>query len=209
MTDCALWLRVSTVDQTSANQRPDLERLAAARGLTIRKVYETQASAWKGGSDGYERARQQMLADAHMGEFTCLLVWSMDRLTRRGIEDAFMLIRVLAGCGVSIISVQEPWLSTADPFAREIMLAVAALMAKMESQRRSERVKAGLERRKAAGLPVGGKPGRKDKKPRKRSGYVAEQERRRDEKARKQAGHTSGEMAVAVGEADPPAAQGG
>jgi putative DNA-invertase from lambdoid prophage Rac len=182
---CALWLRVSTTGQATENQRPDLERLAAARGLVITKVYETSASAWKDRSDGYERARQQMLADAHMGEFKHLLVWSIDRLTRRGIEDAFMLIRVLDAAGVSVVSVQEPWLSTADPFAREIMLAVAALIAKMESQRRSERVKAGLERRKEAGLPVGGKPGRKDRQPRRKSGYYAAwEDRKAKEKGR-------------------------
>ncbi len=34
-------------------------------------------------------------------------------------------------------------------------------------------MKAGLERRKAEGLPVGRQPGAMDKTPRRRSGYVA------------------------------------
>ena len=48
--------------------------------------------------------------------------------------------------------------------------------AERESARRSERVKAGLARRAAEGKPIGGKPGRKDKKPRRRSGYVKARE---------------------------------
>jgi DNA invertase Pin-like site-specific DNA recombinase len=46
-------------------------------------------------------------------------------------------------------------------------------MAERELARRCERIRAGLAKRKAKGLPVGGQPGRKDKQPRKRSGYVA------------------------------------
>jgi len=56
---------------------------------------------------------------------------------------------------------------------------VMAWVARMESQRRSERVRAGLARRRAQGLPVGRQPGAKDTRPRKRSGYVARWERDR------------------------------
>jgi DNA invertase Pin-like site-specific DNA recombinase len=46
-------------------------------------------------------------------------------------------------------------------------------MAERESARRSERIRAGLERRRAEGLPVGRQPGAADKGPRKRADYVA------------------------------------
>lgn len=55
----------------------------------------------------------------------------------------------------------------------------AESLADEESQRRSALTKAGIARRKAAGLPVGRQPGAADKKPRKRSGYVARWERER------------------------------
>jgi DNA invertase Pin-like site-specific DNA recombinase len=54
-----------------------------------------------------------------------------------------------------------------------------AWMAAEESRRRSERTSAGLERRKREGLPVGRQPGATDKKPRRRSGYMARWERER------------------------------
>jgi DNA invertase Pin-like site-specific DNA recombinase len=60
------------------------------------------------------------------------------------------------------------------------LAAVYAWMARAESAHRSERVRAGLERRRREGKPVGRQPGATDKRPRKRSGYVARWERERD-----------------------------
>jgi putative DNA-invertase from lambdoid prophage Rac len=170
---CAIWIRVSSDSQDASNQRPELEALAAQRGWDVTGVYAVSDSAWqdKGGASQYEATRRQMLADAHAGKFRYLLIWSLDRLTRRGIEDAFALTRQLDEAGVTLVSTQDPWLSTTDAFAREIMLSIFSSVAKFESARRSERVKAGLARRRAQGLPVGRKPGSKDKGPRRKSGY--------------------------------------
>jgi DNA invertase Pin-like site-specific DNA recombinase len=72
--------------------------------------------------------------------------------------------------------------STSDPFARELMLGIFGTIARFESERRSARIKAGIERKREeeAAKPaserksVGGrKPGAKDAKPRRRSSYVA------------------------------------
>ena len=53
-------------------------------------------------------------------------------------------------------------------------MAFAGWMEEQESRRRSERLKAGLARRKAEGLPVGGQLVHrgKDRKPRKKDGYM-------------------------------------
>ena len=56
--------------------------------------------------------------------------------------------------------------------ARDLLMSVMAWVAEQESARRSERVKAGLARRKAQGLPVGRLKGAKDRKKRKRTGYL-------------------------------------
>ena len=122
--------------------------------------------------DGYQAALKALLADAHAGKFSVVIVWAADRLTRQGIEHLLKVIRQLRESGVSLVSVKEPWLSGSDA-TTELLLAIAAWVAHQESARRSERIKAGLERRKAQGLPVGRKPGSKDKAPRKRSSYYA------------------------------------
>jgi DNA invertase Pin-like site-specific DNA recombinase len=130
-------------------------------------------SAWKnGGGEEYKRELNTMLADAHAGQFSVLIVWSADRLSRGGIESLLTTVRRLREAGVSLISVQEPWLSGHDA-TTELLLAIGAWMAEQESARRSERIKAGLARRKAQGSPVGKQPGARDTKPRRRSGYYA------------------------------------
>jgi DNA invertase Pin-like site-specific DNA recombinase len=101
-----------------------------------------------------------------------LVVWALDRLTREGAEGALRVIRLFRERGCVIVSVQESWLN-GSPEIQDVLVAFAGWMAKQESDRKSERIRAGLERRRAAGLPVGGQRGRTDRKPRKRSGYVA------------------------------------
>ncbi len=177
---CAAFYRVSTSRQEWLNQVADVEQLAAHRGLEIVKTYTVNESAFhiaEGGS--YETTRKQMLADAQAGKFgKYLLVWTVDRAARTGIEDVLKLVRELRERGVTLISVKEPWLSGNDA-TTELLLAIAAWVARQESERRSERVKAGLARRKAEGKPVGRQPGATDRKPRKRSGYVAAWEQRK------------------------------
>ncbi len=63
-------------------------------------------------------------------------------------------------------------------------MAFAGWMAQQESARRSERIRAGLERRRAEGKPVGRQAGATDKSQRRRSGYVARRERERREGTR-------------------------
>jgi putative DNA-invertase from lambdoid prophage Rac len=171
VTTAAVWLRVSTGHQDSSNQVPDVDRFTTARGLTVTETYELAESAWNT-KDGYKATLKRALDDAHAGKFTVLVVWAMDRITREGAEGALRIIRQFRDRGCTVLSVKESWLN-GSPEIQDVLVAFAGWMAQQESQRRSERIKAGLERRKAEGKPVGGQRGRTDKKPRKRSGYVA------------------------------------
>jgi DNA invertase Pin-like site-specific DNA recombinase len=64
---------------------------------------------------------------------------------------------------------------------RELITAIMAWVAQMESQRRSERTKAGIARKvqQDPSWRPGRQRGAKDKAKRKRSGYVARGERQR------------------------------
>jgi DNA invertase Pin-like site-specific DNA recombinase len=175
---CAIWARVSTDEQDAGNQLAELRQWADRRGLEVVTEYVLDgASAWKGEQREH---LAQALADARLGRYDVLLCWALDRLSREGVEATLGLLRRFHAAGAPVWSLREPWTETADPSMAELLAAIYAWMAKAESARRSERVRAGLERRRAAGLPVGRQPGAADRKPRKRSGYVAEQERRRD-----------------------------
>jgi putative DNA-invertase from lambdoid prophage Rac len=168
---CALWARVSKDEQESGNQLGELRAEAVRRGLDVAAEYVLDgASAWKG---EHRALLRQALDDARAGGYDVLLVWALDRLSREGIEATLRAMRQFADRGVPVWSLRESWTETSDPHVRELIAAIMAWVARMESERRSERVRAGLARRRAAGLPVGRQPGAKDRKPRRRSGYVA------------------------------------
>jgi DNA invertase Pin-like site-specific DNA recombinase len=175
-TDVAVFLRVSSASQDSDNQVPDVEQFAAHHGYAIRERYTVSDSAWKnGGGAEYRKALQQALDDAHAGKFSVLVVWALDRLVRddeSGAEAALRIFRQFRQRGCTVVSVKESWLN-GSPEVADILIAFAGWMAQRESQRRSERICAGLERRRAEGKPVGRQAGAADKKARKRSGYVA------------------------------------
>jgi len=172
---CAIWARVSTDEQESGNQLAELRQWAARRGLEVVAEYVLDgASAWKG------EHREQLtaaLADARLGKYDVLLVWALDRLDRQGVESTLGLLRRFHEAGAAVWSLREPWTETADTRTAELLGAIYAWMARAESARHSERVRAGLARRKAEGLPVGRAAGAKDNKPRRRSGYYARWER--------------------------------
>lgn len=178
----AVWLRVSTGHQDTDNQVPDVERFADHHGYEITERYEVSDSAWKnGGGPEYKATLKRALDDAHAGKFSVLVVWALDRIVRDeegGAEAALRLFRQFRQRGCIVVSVKESWLN-GSPEVQDILIAFAGWMAQRESARRSERIKIGLARRQAEGKPVGRQPGSTDKKPRKRSGYVARWERER------------------------------
>lgn len=179
MTPAAAWLRVSAGHQDSDNQVPDVERFASHHGYAIAERYVVSDTAWKnGGGAEYKRTLGRALDDAHAGKFGVLIVWALDRIVREGAEDALRIFRQFRQRGCIVVSVKESWLN-GSPEVQDILIAFAGWMAEQESRRRSERIRAGLARRRAEGLPVGRQLGAADKKQRRRSGYVARWERER------------------------------
>lgn len=170
---CAIWRRVSTAEQDLENQGV-LQKWAADRGLTIVREYAITDSAWSrnnGKGREFDAARADMLNRARMGEFQVVLIWATDRLSRRGIKDTIGTLEQFHDYGCDVWSNQEQWLTTVGD-SWQLVVSILAWMAQQESQRRSERMKASIATRKAAGKKVG-RGHAPDKKPRKRSGYVA------------------------------------
>jgi DNA invertase Pin-like site-specific DNA recombinase len=176
----AIWARVSTEEQHTANQLGELREWAADRGLEVVAEFVTEDSAWaQRGSNGkgaeFDARRAELLEGARLGRYRLVLCWGLDRLSRRGAEDTLAFMRRLTDTGAGLWSLHDPWVeSLADPMLRELLLGVFATLARWESERRSERTRAGMARARAAGKQVGGrKPGARDKRPRRTSGYAA------------------------------------
>ncbi len=92
-------------------------------------------------------------------------MWSLDRLSREGALAILQLVEKLRMYGTRILSYQESWTEAPGELA-ELLYALTGWVARMESQRRSERTKAGLARAVAQGKKLGRPTGSKDKKKR-------------------------------------------
>ena len=103
--------------------------------------------------------QRRILEPFRAGKADVLMVWSLDRVVRGGVEEAFRFLRRLEkDLGVDFWSLQEPFLNTsADPQQRELMVSMLAWIARWESQRRSERLKAKAESKRNRAAAGGGR----------------------------------------------------
>ena len=161
-----MWLRGSKSDQHLANQELQLCEWATRRELTIVRTFRLKGvSAFKG---EHRSMLDEAVAAAQRCEFQVLLVWALDRLDRGSPTGPFEIMQRFKAAGCDVLNLTEPWAAMDGPFA-DLMTLIVGWFANFESQRRSERIKAGLERREVQGLPIGRQPGAKDLKKRKRS----------------------------------------
>lgn len=150
MTRAALYVRVSTREQTMANQERELRRWADRLGLQVLTCYSDTASGARSGRS----ALTEVLTGGHRREFDTLLIWSLDRLTREGIGATARYLDQLRRGGVRVMSYQEPWLDTGGPVG-DLLVAIFAWIARQERERLGERVRAGLARARAQGVRFG------------------------------------------------------
>ncbi len=172
----AIYARVSTEEQHTDNQVSVLEKFAADQDWQVMKIYTEEASAWRA---GHQKELKEMITRASYHEYDIILVWSLDRLTRQGIGFIMQLINTFKQYGCQVISQQESWTHQNDGMMVDLLYAITAWVAKFESERRSERIKAALARKKANGERIGRAPGAKDVQPRKRLGYLKRYDDRR------------------------------
>ncbi len=133
-------------------------------------MYQENESAWKA-SRQKELARLLAVCRQGIKRYDIVLIWALDRLSREGAAAILNLVDTLKAYGVRVISYQESW-TEAPGAIGEILYAIAGWVAKMESGRRSERTKAGLERALREGKRLGRPQGSKDEGKRKRTGYL-------------------------------------
>jgi DNA invertase Pin-like site-specific DNA recombinase len=150
---CANYARVSTKDrgQDVENQLIQQRRYAKAQGWEISEFidYET-------GKHSRREQFQALFAAAARREIDIVLVWALDRFTREGVAETFLHIKKLLDYGVQFESLTESHFRTTGP-AGELMIAIAAWIAKQERVRISERTKAGLAVARSKGR-IGGRP---------------------------------------------------
>lgn len=162
---CCVYLRVSTCQQDTENQAIALTQWAKQRDFEVVAFYQEEESAWR---SGHQRELARLVMDARKRKFRVVLVWALDRLSREGSAAILGIVSKLSRYHVRVLSYQESWTEAPGELG-ELLFAIAGWVARMESQRRSERTKAGLARARSQGKRLGRPPGSKDKRKRRRS----------------------------------------
>lgn len=149
----AIYVRVSTSDQTCDNQLLELHRYIAARGWTAVDYVDQGTS----GAKDRRPALDTLLADARRRQFDVLVVWRLDRLGRN-LRHLVTLLEDIQTLGIAFVSLAEGIDATTP--AGKLQMHILAAIAEFERARIAERVRAGLSRAKAQGQRLGRRPHR-------------------------------------------------
>jgi DNA invertase Pin-like site-specific DNA recombinase len=152
MKRAVLYLRVSTVEQTTANQERELHAIAEHMGWEITKVYRDHGIS---GAKGREKRPQfdALCRDATKRQFDVVMAWSVDRLGR-SLQD---LVGFLSELHAVDLFLHQQGLDTTTP-AGKAMFQMLGVFAEFESSIIQERVRAGLRRAKSEGTRLGRPP---------------------------------------------------
>lgn len=160
MINAHLYLRASTDDQDANRAKQSLLAFASKQGMAVVDVYAENISGTK-----LERPELFRLLDAaQSGEV--LLVESVDRLSRLSQTDWKKLKHFIESKGLRLV-VQD--LDTTHQLADQsvagqimdvingMLIDLMATMARLDQEKRVERIKQGLANKRAKGEKVGGK----------------------------------------------------
>jgi DNA invertase Pin-like site-specific DNA recombinase len=154
MKRAVLYLRVSTLDQTTVNQERELRDVAGRMGCDIVHVYKDHGISGAKGRDK-RPAFDRLCRDAAKRQFDMVMAWSVDRLGR-SLQDLVAFLSELHALRIDLFLHQQG-LDTTTP-AGKAMFQMMGVFAEFERAMIQERVRAGLARAKSEGKRLGRPP---------------------------------------------------
>jgi len=152
----AIYCRVSSRNQDTKSQEPDLKRWAAAQEMPVRWFRDSFT-----GKTMDRPGWNKLEVDIRAGKVSTVVCWRLDRLGRTA-KGLTALFDDLQSRKVGLVSLREG-LDLSTPAGR-LMAHVLASVAQYETEVRAERVRAGQAVARTAGKRWGGsKPGRRVK----------------------------------------------
>jgi DNA invertase Pin-like site-specific DNA recombinase len=147
----ALYLRVSTSEQTIENQERQLHALARRAGW---KIVATFSDAGISGARGRDKRPgfDQLQRGAIRREFDMIAAWSVDRLGR-SLQDLVAFLSEIQSAGVDLYLHQQA-VDTSTPAGRALF-QMMGVFAEFERAMIRERVNAGIARARAKGQRFG------------------------------------------------------
>jgi DNA invertase Pin-like site-specific DNA recombinase len=151
MKRAALYLRVSTLDQTTANQERELREVANRMGCDIVQVYRDHGISGAKGRDK-RPAFDKLCRDAARREFDMVMAWSVDRLGR-SLQDLVNFLSEIHALRIDLYLHQQG-LDTRSPSGKA-MFGMMGVFSEFERSMIRERVRAGLARARSEGKRLG------------------------------------------------------
>ena len=151
MRRAALYLRVSTFEQTTENQELELRQVVGRIDCEIVKVYKDHGISGAKGRDkrpGFDA----LCRDAAKRQFELVMAWSVDRLGR-SLQDLIGFLSELNSLNIDLFLHQQG-LDTTTPSGKA-MFGMLGVFAEFERAMIRERVRAGLARARANGKTLG------------------------------------------------------
>jgi DNA invertase Pin-like site-specific DNA recombinase len=146
-----LYLRVSTDEQTTANQYQELWAAAARAGWTIVAIYEDAGISGAKGRDqrpGFDQLHRAVLRR----EVDVVVAWSADRLSR-SLHDLVAFLGELRAVGCNLYLHQQG-VDTTTPAGRALF-QMLGVFAEFERAIIVERVRTGIARARTEGRHLG------------------------------------------------------
>ena len=150
----AIYARVSKEEegvQDPDNQLLPLRKYCEAKGWEVSEEFIDRCSG--GTSDRPEF--QRMLGRVKQMHFKAILVWSLDRFSREGMNNTLKYIETLKHYNCALVSLQETWLDTTQQGIGELLIGIFSWVAAEERRKISERTKAALTKLQNQGIKLG------------------------------------------------------
>ena len=154
MMNVAIFVRVSTQQQTTENQLLELYEVCERNDWTVVEEYNEVISGTKGQSERAEL--QRMLIDASRKKFDKVVVWSVDRLGRN-MKHLVSVLSQLKDLDIDLYSYKQG-IDTSTTMGQSFFYMVG-IFSELENNMRRERQIIGIKR----ALDQGAKFGRKTK----------------------------------------------
>ena len=148
---CAIYIRVSTHEQTTSNQIMERKEIVARRGLTIFAEFSDEGISGVKGRDtrtGFDN----LIKGAIKKDFGTILVWSVDRLGR-SLQDLVSFLNEIHSVDCDLY-IHQSGIDTSIPSGK-MMFQMCSVFAEFERGMIRERVLAGQARGKSQGKHIG------------------------------------------------------
>ncbi len=155
MRRAAFYVRVSTADgQTTENQLHHLHEAAARLGWTVVAIHRDEGLSGTKGRD-QRPGLDALMKGVARGQYDVVAAWSVDRLGR-SLSDLIAFLGELQARGTDLFLHQQA-LDTGTPAGR-MLFQLLAVFSEFERSMIVARVRAGLQRSRAAGTRLGRPP---------------------------------------------------